>query len=376
MNIVLTLLLVLLVVSAVSLGICYFLASRFRQYCGLASIKLPLAILLWSFTLSCAGFAGFLHSTSTLGSAIHQLCALLMGGFIQLILATLLVELVRKIIAFPPKFAGVTVILLSLTLSGYGVYNAKQLRVTERTIGIAGLTAPLRVVHLTDTHLGHFRSAKELQAIVEQVNALNPDLVLHTGDLIDSRVHLADGVLAPLAQIKAPMFFVDGNHDLDTDVLTISDQLKQLGVRFLNNEIVDFKGVQIVGLRYMQADDKAFRSQLKPRTLTVKAVLQQLAIDDNKPSILMHHAPRGTAYAQQAGIDLYLAGHTHGGQLFPFNFIADLLFEYNAGLFDLKGMKINIPYGTGTYATPMRLGTRSELVVLNLVPPYHSANGR
>ena len=101
---------------------------------------------------------------------------------------------------------------------------------------------------------------------------------------------------------------------------------------------------------------------------TIKSVLDSLQVDHNKPSLLLHHSPYGINYATKAGIDLYLTGHTHGGQLFPITLIGSLIYDFNKGLHDHQGTKIYVGEGAGTFGPPMRTGTNSTLTVVTLKP--------
>ena len=101
---------------------------------------------------------------------------------------------------------------------------------------------------------------------------------------------------------------------------------------------------------------------------TIKNVLSTLNIFKEKPTVLLHHSPDGIKYANQHGVDLYLAGHTHAGQLFPIKYIANLLFAYNKGLHNFKGTQIFVSQGAGTFGPPMRVGTKSEIALLKLKP--------
>jgi len=103
-------------------------------------------------------------------------------------------------------------------------------------------------------------------------------------------------------------------------------------------------------------------------TETMQEVLSRLSVDKDKPAILLHHSPKGIRYARKQGIDLYLAGHTHGGQLFPLTFIAAMVHTYNKGFHDYQGTRIFVSQGAGTFGPPMRVGTYSEIAVITLVP--------
>jgi uncharacterized protein len=98
----------------------------------------------------------------------------------------------------------------------------------------------------------------------------------------------------------------------------------------------------------------------------LKNSLSKLEIDDEKPSILLYHLPTGLKVVNSAGIDLQLSGHTHNGQMMPFNFLVKLMFPYMTGLYEYKGSKLYVSQGTGTWGPPMRLGSNCEITLLKL----------
>ncbi|MFV0590922.1 MAG: hypothetical protein ACK5M7_06020 [Draconibacterium sp.] len=95
---------------------------------------------------------------------------------------------------------------------------------------------------------------------------------------------------------------------------------------------------------------------------------KQLNIFPEQPTVLLHHSPDGIEYANRHGVDLYLAGHTHNGQLFPFNLLVPLFYKYNKGLSDFKGTNIYVSQGAGAFGPPMRVGTISEMPFITLKP--------
>ena len=117
----------------------------------------------------------------------------------------------------------------------------------------------------------------------------------------------------------------------------------------------------------MVADSGSVSPHAGSNGLTVRKVLKQLPFDRTKPTVLLHHGPNGIKYANEAGVDLYLAGHTHAGQLWPATYVAKAIFEYNKGLHDFNGTKVYVSQGTGTFGPPMRVGTNAELTILNLI---------
>ncbi len=136
----------------------------------------------------------------------------------------------------------------------------------------------------------------------------------------------------------------------------------------LSNTIAEVKGLQIIGLDYLMADKKTVNTfHAPPAGITIEEVLPMLPIDKNRASVMLHHNPIGVNYAADNGINLYLAGHTHGGQMFPSTLIAKAMFEFNKGLYQYnENTQVYVSQGSGTFGPPMRLGTDSEMTILHL----------
>jgi hypothetical protein len=162
---------------------------------------------------------------------------------------------------------------------------------------------------------------------------------------------------APLAKLVVPWgaYFVAGNHEEFSDSNKYFDAVKQSGVRVLNNEKITVDGLQIVGVHYRDStNDDRFR-----------AALRSAAVDRNRASILLTHAPDRVSITEQEGISLQLSGHTHGGQFFPFTWITSRLYgKFVYGLQRLGNLMVYTSYGAGTWGPPLRVGTKPEIVLL------------
>lgn len=246
--------------------------------------------------------------------------------------------------------------------------NSWNTQVTTQEVVVRGLTKPIRVMHLSDIHIGHFRGNNFLKKLVAKTNRENVDVVFITGDLFDGKINLTKEELLPLTQLQVPVYFVEGNHDRYTGVETIKQYLREINIHVLENKMETLGELQIIGLNHMRADSETFDMHAAGNHATIKSTLEKLAVDKNKPTVLLHHSPDGIKYANQHGVDLYLAGHTHAGQLFPIKYIANLIFAYNKGLHDYNGTKIFVSQGAGTFGPPMRVGTQSEITVITLKP--------
>ncbi len=310
----------------------------------------------------------FTNATGTAEHIVYKIASVTMGVYLFLLMSVLVVHLTNMFLKLSPAMFGMVSLGLTLLISVYGYWNSTNIRNTKLEIPVDGLTQEIKAVHLSDIHIGHFRTNGFLQDIVDKTNAAKPDVVFMTGDYLDSKYALQSKYFNPLKKLMAPVYSVDGNHDYATHNDSITTLMRQAGVQVLQNDVKSIKGLQIVGLNHMTADRSSFDVHASGHKPTIQEVLPKLNIDQDKPSVLLHHAPNGIQYAEKAGIDLYLAGHTHAGQIFPFNLFAKLLFDFNRGLHSFKNTKIFVSEGIGTFGPPFRIGTRSEIVEIRLVP--------
>jgi hypothetical protein len=265
--------------------------------------------------------------------------------------------------------SAVAVPLAALALTALGFFNARRTAAVRRVrIPLAGLDPRmegLRIVQVTDIHVGPTIKKEYLQAIVERVNALDPDVVAITGDLVDGSVaELAEHV-APLAQLRARhgAFFVTGNHEYYSGVHGWVRELQRLGLRVLHNEHVVLRrgDAQLVlaGVTDYSGGhfDPAHRSDPAAAAQGAPAGV---------PRVLLAHQPRTAPAAERAGFDLQVSGHTHGGQFLPWSFFVPLQQPYTAGLHQLGRLKVYVSRGTGYWGPPKRLGAPSEISELLL----------
>jgi len=361
-------LLIALLFLGILVGANIYLTKRFVWYYGIDN-KRPSYILFASSTLfMIAGVIAFSNSTGVMGHLLYGAAAIIMGFLLYLLISVILVDIISFIIKLHPKWYGFAALILAATVSAYAIWNSYKIRTAEIEVGIKGLNQEVKAMHLTDIHLGHFRGEGFLQRIVELTKEQQVDMVLITGDLFDGKIRLYDESLEPLKRLNIPVYFVAGNHDRYSGVDQVKNKLQATGVKVLENEVVSLAEFQIIGLAHMLADTVTYDMHTSDEYATIKSVLAGLQTEADKPTILLHHSPDGIQYANEKGVDLYLAGHTHGGQLFPINYLGELLYTYNKGLFNYKGTKIYVSQGAGTFGPPMRFGTNSEITLVRFIP--------
>jgi predicted MPP superfamily phosphohydrolase len=223
-----------------------------------------------------------------------------------------------------------------------------------------------RIVQLTDIHVGPTIGRAFVEEIVGRTNALVPDLVAITGDLVDGTVGQLAAAIAPLAKLKARhgVYFVTGNHEYFSGAEDWLNELNRLGIRTLRNERVSIDN-GAVGFDLAGVDDRSavHYGGLSPAQALGRALLDR---DPGRELVLLAHQPRTLLDAEPFGIGLQLSGHTHGGQMWPFNFVVGLQQPFVAGLHRRGSSQIYVSRGTGYWGPPMRLGAPAEITEIRL----------
>jgi predicted MPP superfamily phosphohydrolase len=262
--------------------------------------------------------------------------------------------------------------LLALLSTAVGLFNARRrARVVTIEVPIDDLPAALdgfTIVQISDIHVGPTIKRRYVDAIVDAVNRLKPDLIAVTGDVVDGSVPQLRDHTRPLSRLSARhgAFLVTGNHEYYAGADAWIEEFRRLGLHVLLNEhvVVEHEGARavIAGVTDYSAAhfDPAHRSD--------PAAALAGAPGDVLIKVLLAHQPRSAEAAAEAGFTLQLSGHTHGGQFFPWNFFVRLQQPFTAGLARLNGLWVYTSRGTGYWGPPKRLGAPSEITRLRLVP--------
>lgn len=259
----------------------------------------------------------------------------------------------------------VLIMLPAISLIIVSAWLAVATQIKYFDIAVAKLPKKLdgmRIVQLTDLHIGEIYGPAFLRRIVRMTNDQDPGLILITGDVFDGGGKPYPHMIQPLSDLKAKngIFYVRGNHDVYEGVEETDRQLRECGITILDDTVTEAGGLALIGLSYPTdlKDDK--------RTILTKLALQAQHKYPNKPHVLLRHEPKDPHVAADLKIDLMLSGHTHNGQLWPLSYLVSLAYPYRIGRHRIKHMTLYIGPGIGTWGPPLRLGSRSEITVIKL----------
>jgi predicted MPP superfamily phosphohydrolase len=261
---------------------------------------------------------------------------------------------------------------LAVFVTAVGFASARRrARIVNVDVPVANLPPALHgfsIAQISDVHVGSAIRKDYVDAIVDAVNALEPDLIAVTGVLVDGSVRELAPHTAPLARLTARhgAFFVTGNHEYYSGESAWTAEFRRLGMRVLLNEHAVLthgaSSVVVAGVTDYSAHHFNPAQRSDPAAALFGAPLNAGA------KILLAHQPRSAPAAATAGFDLQLSGHTHGGQFWPWNLFVRFQQPFTAGLHRLNALWVYVSRGTGYWGPPNRFGAPSEITRLRLVP--------
>ena len=264
-------------------------------------------------------------------------------------------------------YMGIFSFLLILALLIGGHINALIPKITKLDINIHKTTnsiKSLNIVAITDVHLGTVINNRRLSKLIGQINKLNPDIVLFGGDLVDEDIGpvIRHGLGNELLKIKSKygVYAVTGNHEYIGGAEKAITYLEKYQVHFLRDTFVNINDeFYIVG-----REDKDMGRFSSKQRKTIEELM--IGINQRLPIILLDHQPFNLPLAAKNKIDLQISGHTHHGQMFPFNLITNAIYEVSQGYKQIAESHFYVSSGFGSWGPPIRIGTRSEIVNIQL----------
>ena len=263
--------------------------------------------------------------------------------------------------------ANLAVLVLSAAGVLYGWHEGTKMPVYKHVvIETPKLSEPFTIAVLSDLHINPATSPERVGKIVEKTNAMKPDAVILAGDTVDAFPRMINPQLKALRKFKARYgtFVVLGNHEFYFGSVVWERRFRRMGFHYLGNT-----GVKIWG------GDVFIAGVPDPRMLKMSPLMKESVIrtlkekQDGAYGVFVSHSPAFVKELDKGLVDLQISGHTHGGQIFPFHFIAKRMNKgFLAGLYDVSGIKLYVSRGAGGWGPPMRLFAPSEIAVIYLIP--------
>lgn len=319
-------------------------------------------------------------AVSWLSSTLVWIGSFWLAAFVYFVLIILTIDLLRLInyvIPFFPSFitrdydqttrvvALVVCVSVVITVIA-GFINALTPRVTTLRLMIPKKSSQISAMSIavaSDIHLGTIVCKARLERIVEKINELNPDLVLLPGDVVDEDlgpvVQQNLGETLRKIQSRLGVIAITGNHEYIGGVERACQYLAEHGITVLRDEAVTIDSMYLIG-----REDRSIKQFTGKRRKTLQELMA--SVDKNHPVILMDHQPFQLDEAVNSGVDLQISGHTHHGQLWPFNFVTKKVYELSWGYEKRGETHFYVSSGVGTWGPPVRTGNRPEIVNIRL----------
>lgn len=351
------------------------LVSEYLAYASLhsagiiKSAKLEIFLMSLAVIFPLAFILTMIYSTkhySAINSFINTVSSIWLGLMCYVFIASLLIFILIILKNFggleiPIKSISFVLLLIVFGFISYGLLNTENIRVVKWNVKQEALSAwkGKKIIIFSDIHIGNLNDKQFVEKIVKKIKSENPDITFNLGDLIDGPSFPYQDWLSPLSEINSPLgdYYVEGNHEKYNQQYEVFKSQFPKGVTDLTNKKIILNETQIIGLDYVQGETK--------EELTNK--LLSLDYDPNIPSIVLLHDPKGVDVLSRSNVSLVMSGHTHKGQFFPFTFLVKKIYkELTYGVNQQKNTISVITNGIGTSVIPIRIGTKPEIVILDI----------
>ena len=271
-------------------------------------------------------------------------------GFISFLVVSVSI-LFSSLSSISERSIGITSLIIIIIISIYGMLNARKITLKNITLYSSKITNNYNIIFISDIHLGT-NTSKHLSKILSKLETLDYDFLLIGGDLIDSSSFKMNH-LNLFNRIQKPIYFVNGNHEYYLkDFKNKIEQLKKFEIKVLKNSSIQINQVNLIGIDDLQSKN----SKIKFVEKLNKKNLFNLVLS-HKPDIWENIRHKS---------DLMLSGHTHNGQIFPFNFLVKLKFKFIYGIYEYKKSKLYVSSGAGCWGPKLRIGSSNEIVNIKL----------
>ncbi|WP_069593143.1 metallophosphoesterase [Methanosphaera sp. WGK6] len=313
------------------------------------------------------------NKTHTITQYLMEFDGIWLWASFMYLFEIIILYVIEQFIIIPLSLKAIFILLIPV-LGIIGYYIAHNIYIKEYEIYLneksQTQSKPMTIIQISDLHIGSIRREKTLKKVVKAINKIASQkentqvITVIAGDIADGSCPITPDMFMTFKEATMPVIFTPGNHDYYQGIDNVKTALENAGITILDNEniIYDKENINLIGLKF------SFNESEQDDTY-------QLPIKQDKNNIVIYHAPFYWDEFSKMGVDLELSGHTHGGQFYPAIWFTKRMFKYNRGLFNRQviqenGTKTNsylsVTDGVGSFATPIRLGTHSEVVVLDI----------
>ena len=220
----------------------------------------------------------------------------------------------------------------------------------------------MRIVHISDLHIDRKTPVEEIIYLINTINNITCDMIIISGDIIDCKINKIKNKLALFKNIVPKTYFVSGNHDLVYGYKELNDIFKECNITTIDNryEILEYKDQQFILWGLSDAFSKFFKIKRDEKKLLEKLKDMEL------PKISIAHQPKDYKYALQSNSDIFLCGHTHGGQIYPFHYLVRLVQPFIKGLHYVKDTAVYVNSGIGSWGIKYRFLSKAEITIIEV----------
>lgn len=323
-------------------------------------IVMPLAFIFSMFY----SYKNYIKINSIINSITSVWLALIFFVFLSSLIVFILIMTNHYLeTSIPVILISKILIVISVITTIYGVYNANKIHRVEYEIESPKLAKDFsdkKILLVSDIHIGNLRGKNFLKRLVNMINTENPDILFIAGDLIDGSNFPYNSWLAELEKINpnTKIFYVEGNHEKYNKQYDLFKSSIPKNINNISDKKVTINDTDIIGLDFVSENENS------------KNFIERFynsGFEKDKPTIVLVHDPRNNKSLISEGVSLAISGHTHGGQIFPFNIIVNYLYKNWAyGLNTINNTIFITSSGIGTSVMPLRIGTHSEFVVIKI----------
>ena len=315
--------------------------------------SLPIIILI--------SFMFLIFISMKISEYLYSIIYLIFGLYLGYLVYILLISIAIKILLIfytPPLYISLLLLyLLPLIICIYGVINALVTKIIKIVLKYPGFKGKYTILHLSDIHLGAIHQKNSVKRIVKEIQDLEeaPDIVVITGDMADGSLKVKSDWLSPFDLLDMPILFITGNHEEFNPKQDMLDEVRMTNIKYIGkHENFTHKGVNFIGADF---------------DYDLKEVLSNIKTEENMPNVFLYHVPKiSPDELKEYNIFLFLAGHTHGGQIFPLNFMAYLTNKCFKGLYsDQEKMHhVFVSEGVNNAVVPMRVGSHRVFPLITI----------